>query len=169
MRGRPGRGGGDGTHRHGGGRPLAAGCDDITAAGRARAGRRSAAESVSGRSARPGAGEGRAAAGQGGAGRRRGKMAAGQPSPPPPPREAPRHCPCGRLRARGLPGRPGPALRGAGGRSEAGCYRKPVAASGAGGLGLALWGRLAGLRSPRVCPAGARPRPGGWRGPAPPN
>lgn len=47
MRRPGGRGG------HGCGRAVAAGCDDVSAAGRARAGRRGAAESVSGRRAGP--------------------------------------------------------------------------------------------------------------------
>lgn len=167
--GRAGGGGHTGARRAaaGGqslGRPLAAGCDDVTAAGRARAGRRGAAESVSGRSARPGAAAG--AAGQGGAGRGGGGARWRRASPPPPPPHgAPRHCHCGRLRARGLPGRLGPArpyaargrLREWGRLLQA--TGKPVAASGAGGcrLGLAVWGRLAGSSAGDGAVKGARP------------
>lgn len=165
-----------------GGRPLAAGCDDITAAGRARAGRRGAAESVSGRSARPGGREGRGGGtGRRGA-RRRGKMAAGQPSRPSAPR-SPQTVPL-----RPAPGprpsraaRPCPAQRGAGGGREGGrllqATGKPAAGSGAAGCRLgpaasgSLAGCLAGAGAPRqpclglagsgACPLGTSLSPGG--------
>lgn len=82
MRGPRGRG------WRGGGRAVAAGCDDVSAAGRARAGRRGAAESVSGRRAGP------ARAGSAREARARWRRAGLTPPQP----HSPGRCPGGRLR-----------------------------------------------------------------------